>query len=136
MDAARRGRGGRGRRGGQGGRGRPKRTRDDSSYITLTNGRQIEYHPSFNFPPDVYSVMKQEDKDNLRNQRTEYKRQRQVQSMVTQHEPPQSQLPSEQPPVQIQTGSASQISQVSAGATTFMGGRNEQASQRQGQPRS
>ena len=36
----RRGRCGRGRRG-QGGRGRPKRARDDSSYITLTNVRQI-----------------------------------------------------------------------------------------------
>jgi len=75
-----RGRGSRGGRGGRGqvGRGRPKRTRDDSIYITLTNGQQIDYHPSLNFPHDVYIVMKQEDKDNLRNQQAEYKKRRQV----------------------------------------------------------
>ena len=80
--------------------------------------------------------MKQEDTNNLRNQRTDYKQQRQVQSMVTHQQPPQSQLPTNQPPAHIQTGAASQISQVSAGAITLMGGRNKQASQRQGQSRS
>ena len=44
-----RGRGpGRGRRGGRSNRG-AKRTRRDSTFITLTDGTRVEYHPSFNF---------------------------------------------------------------------------------------
>ena len=54
----RRGRGGRGGRGRGRGRGHPKRTRDDSTFITLTDGRRVEYHPSFNFSSDIYSKMK------------------------------------------------------------------------------
>ena len=77
------GRGGQGGRGGRGGRGRGgnKRTRPDSTMITLTNGKQIEFHPSFNFSGEIYGKMRQEDKDNLRNLRTEHKRQRQIQSI-------------------------------------------------------
>ena len=54
--------------------------------ITLTNGKHIEFHPSFSFPGDVYAKMKQEDKDNLRNQCIEYKRQRNLQAL-TQYNP-------------------------------------------------
>ena len=67
-----RGRGrGRGGRGGRSGRG-TKQTRTDSSFITLTDGTRIEYHPSFNFPPHIYKKMKQEDIDRLRAQRAKY----------------------------------------------------------------
>jgi hypothetical protein len=43
------GRGVRGRRG-RGGRGNSRLTRSDSKMITLTDGTQLEYHASFNFP--------------------------------------------------------------------------------------
>jgi hypothetical protein len=46
--------GGRGR-GGRGGRGnnrnRPQKTRNDSMYIILQDGQEIEYHTSFHFAP-------------------------------------------------------------------------------------
>jgi hypothetical protein len=59
------GRGGRGGR--QGGRGnRGTKTRTDSRMITLTDGTQIEYHASFNFPRHIYLKMKQEDQDNAK----------------------------------------------------------------------
>jgi hypothetical protein len=65
------GRGGRGRtgsnrnsqRGGRGRGGRGGRTRSDSRMITLTDGTQIEYHASFNFPRHTFLKMKQEDRD-------------------------------------------------------------------------
>ena len=122
------GRGGRGRgrfggRGGGRGRGRgTKRTRNDSTFITLTDGKQIEYHPSFNFPSDIYGKMKQADRDHLKRQREEYKRQRNVQQTTQQP----SANPPQQPPVaQVQTTGGTQVSQVTTGST-MMGGRNEQ----------
>jgi hypothetical protein len=42
---------------GRGGRG-PTKTRTDSRTITLTDGTQIEYHASFNFPRNVYLQIK------------------------------------------------------------------------------
>jgi hypothetical protein len=53
------GRGGRGGRlGGRGGRGTPRQTRTaDSRTITLTDGTQIEYHASFNFPRHIFMKM-------------------------------------------------------------------------------
>eukprot|EP00978_Attheya_sp_CCMP212_P040416 scaffold220304_cov29-Attheya_sp.AAC.1 len=41
---------GRGGHGGRGGRGEPRKTRNDSTIITLTDGQKVEYHASFNFP--------------------------------------------------------------------------------------
>jgi hypothetical protein len=57
-DSRGRGGGGRGGRGGRHGRG-------VNRMITLTDGTQIEYHASFNFPREVYLKMKQEDNDTL-----------------------------------------------------------------------
>ena len=65
------GRGGRGERGNRSG-GRGNRTRTDSRMITLTDGSQIEYHASFNFPRHVYMKMKQEDRDTLKRERAAY----------------------------------------------------------------
>ena len=71
-----RGGGGRGGRGGRhgrgGGRGSSRQTRTDSRMITLTDGTQIEYHASFNFPRHVYLKMKQEDRDTLKRERAAY----------------------------------------------------------------
>jgi hypothetical protein len=63
-----RGRGGRGR----GGRGRPARSRTDSSFITLSDGQEIEYHPSFHFPPNIFNKMRPQDRDRMTRERKEY----------------------------------------------------------------
>ena len=145
-----RGRGGRfngrgGRSGGgrsSGGRGRgQQRSRQDSSFITLTDGKVIEAHPSFNFTPDQWGKMQPQDKDNLRNQREEYKRSRQGgQQQPTPREIQYVQVV----PAQVQQDQASigQVSQLSIGQVTqippsisnlggtIMGGRNEQQENR------
>ena len=79
------GRGGRGRGRARGGRGRggSKRTRDDSTFITLTDGKQVEYHPSFQFSSEVYAKMKQSDKELMYQQREEYKRQHNSRSSIS-----------------------------------------------------
>ena len=63
-----RGRGG--RHGGRGGRG--TKTRVDSRMVTLTDGTQIEYHASFNFPRHVYPKVKQEDRETLKKESAPY----------------------------------------------------------------
>ena len=40
--------------------------------IALTDGTQIEYHASFNFPRNVFLKMKQEDRDTLKRERAAY----------------------------------------------------------------
>ena len=40
--------------------------------ITLTDGMQVEYHASFNFPRHVYLKMKQEDQDTLKCEHATY----------------------------------------------------------------
>ena len=166
------GRGGRGFGGrgqGRGGRGNSnpgrgnnsagmRRQRQDSTFLTLTDGSVIEYYPSFKFPPHIFEKMKERDKQMLYEQRANYRRSRQAQQFqVYPHQywhnpyPP----PSPVPQLTLQAGPAepsqsSQVSQitqhttrdtqltlpplppgnppsVSTGATSIMGGRNEQA---------
>jgi hypothetical protein len=66
-----RGRGGHGGRGGRGRNNGPK-SRPDSTFIKLTDGQEIEYHPSFHFPPHVFNKMKDEDRDQMQKERKEY----------------------------------------------------------------
>ena len=47
------------------------KTRTDSSIITLTDGHNIEYHPSFNFPRHIFQKMKRSDKNMLTRERIE-----------------------------------------------------------------
>jgi hypothetical protein len=61
------GRGGRGGRFGRGGRGNRQK-----EYITLKDGRKVEYHASFNFPADVFHQMQDADRDRLKREREEY----------------------------------------------------------------
>ena len=100
--------------------------RDDSSYITLANGKHVEYHASFNFPSEIYGKMKQEDRDKMKAESVEYKRSRSVQSVanVTQSPSATLSLSQTQPDATIQVG------KVNAAANTMMGGRNEQVNQR------
>lgn len=146
-----RGRHGRGRgRGRGGGRGQSgRRTREDSEMIRLTNGREIEYHPSFHFPDDVIRHFSQEQMDRLREQRAEYKRRRQSQGRDGQSRSIQEIVRAElqsfrdgqslandtaSVPAEVNTGNetAAQVSQVTTGTrgTTMFRGRNEQAAQR------
>jgi hypothetical protein len=67
-------------RGGRGGRGnnrnRPQKTRNDSTYITLQDGQEIEYHASFHFAPPIFNKMKEADRDQMQRERKEYNRQK------------------------------------------------------------
>lgn len=134
-----------------------RRQRQDSTFLTLTDGSVVEYHPSFKFPPHVFEKMKESDKQMLYDQRANYRRSRQAQQFQTYPNqqwhnpyPPPPHVPqlmiqaSTDPP---QSSQISQITQqttrdtqlslpplppgnpphVSAGPSSIMGGRNEQA---------
>lgn len=79
------GRGGRGRGGRGHGRGRGSNVRmtcTDSTIITLTDGEQIKYHPSFNFPPNIYRRVRAQDVERLKKERAEYRNKRAQQRSV------------------------------------------------------
>lgn len=65
-------RGSRGGQQGERGRGSGRQTRTDSRMITLTDGTQIEYHASFNFPRHTYLKMKQEYRDTSKRECAAY----------------------------------------------------------------
>ena len=125
------GRGGRGGRG-RGGRGQPRQTRTDSRMITLTDGSQIEYHASFSFPRHIFLKMKQEDKDTLRRERTAYnesqRHRAEIQELRTQIQDQGGAQATA--PTDVSVSQRSQVSQLSTG-NSIMGGRNEQANNRQ-----
>jgi hypothetical protein len=131
------GRGGRGgRHGGRGNRGNARQTRTDSRMITLTDGSQIEYHASFNFPRNIYLKMKQEDRDALKRERAAYNQNRgrsghsEIQELRSQIQELQQASGSTAASLPADTISVrSQVSQMTTG-TNIMGGRNEQASNR------
>ena len=80
------GRGGRGNRGNRGrGQQRTKqhdtseyvqKTRDDSTIMTLTNGKKIEYHPAFRFDQGVLDLFTKDQYDRLKTKRREYAQRR------------------------------------------------------------
>ena len=130
-----RGRGrGRGGRGG-GGRGRGNYFRPDGTkWITLTNGRQIEYHPSFNFPNKVYNMFTKEDKDMLRRDRETHRNKsnstsdrRMIEEMRAEIDQLRSHISTDVP---SQVGDSSQKSTISQVTASIMGGRNEQENKR------
>jgi hypothetical protein len=125
-----RGGGGRGGRGGRQGRGGNRRK--DSKTITLTDGTQIEYHASFNFPRHVYMKMKPEDRDTLKRERAAYNNTTGRNNRNSEIQELRSQIQE----LRQATGTGvstddtrSQISQVTT-STSIMGGRNEQANNR------
>ena len=130
------GRGGRGVRGrGAGRNGRPRQTRSDSRVITLTDGSQIEYHASFSFPRHVYMKFKPEDKETLRRERAAYNENRrnrnEVQELRTQLNDNATVSPLQRPVDEVSLSARTQVSQVTTGQHSVMGGRNEQAQNRQ-----
>ena len=108
-----------------------QKTRSDSSIITLTDGQNIEYHPSFSFPSHVFQKMKQADKERLKRERAEYKNKRKA-----------SEISTTAPVQQVNADHATQVSQVTQGTvagqsvasypsgSTIMGGRNERVNTR------
>ena len=68
--------GGRGRGGPSGcnqGRGRgPSRGHPNARFITRTNGRTIEIHPSYNFPSDIWDVIPYAERKRIVDERTQY----------------------------------------------------------------
>jgi hypothetical protein len=111
--------------------------------ITLTDGSQIEYHASFNFPRHVYMKMKQEDRDILKRERASYNQSRtggrdtrsEIQELRTQIQELQQGGSSSgltavvtSPPTDT-VSIRSQVSQITTGHS-IMGGRNAQTQQR------
>lgn len=103
--------------------------------ITLTDGTQIEYHASFNFPRHTYLKMKQEDRDTLKRERAAFNQRngrgnREIQELRSQIQELQqnSGATTATPPTDI-VSVRSQVSQIT-GNNSIMGGRNEQASNR------
>jgi hypothetical protein len=119
-------RGGRGGRFGRGSRPPLKKTRTDSTIITLTDGQQYEYHPSFNFPPHIFKKMKQQDMDKLKRERADYNKNKNTQSQIQELQRQLNQQSNQgtEVPDNVSLGQTSRVSQVSQG--TMMGGRNEQ----------
>ena len=107
-----------------------------SSFITRTNGKVIEYHPSFNFSPQVFAKIKPADKEWLKRERASYKKsrhqQRQIQELqqqlrdvkpiIKEHGNATDKVPSNV------SDHATHVSQLTQQSTSMMmGGRNEQA---------
>jgi hypothetical protein len=124
-------------RGGRGGRGSSRsgcsnnqRTRNDSRIITLTDGSQVEYHASFSFLRHVYLKFKPDDKETLCRECAAYNEQRRNRAEVQEL---CSQVTTSQVSPHVDSVSVSQSSHVSQVTTgqSVMGGRNEQAQNRQ-----
>ena len=145
-----RGRGGRGGGRGRGmssgvrtGRGRGNnRGHPNARFITGTNGRTLEIHPSYNFPPEIWNVIPPNEKRKIIEERNNYSNKRQRISAV-------QYAASVPPAISVNQGQhdASSVAGSMAGSsvgrnaetnsqaneqqsTSIMGGRNEQASLR------
>ena len=120
---------GRGRGRGRQGRGRfnNSRTRTDTKTITLTDGQQIEYHPSFKFPDNIYAKFKPADKQMLHKEREAYRNNKRrktvVQELQSQIDDLKSKIPDK-----MDTESLVQVSEVTNHLNTgesIHGGKND-----------
>lgn len=132
-----RGRGGRGR-GGRGGRGRGGRHGDgrsrsrghpDARNITGNDGNQIEVHASYNFPSPVWNNIPSAEKERLKQERINYKRQRTISALSS------DDIASIVSGLTNATGisiaaTSTGASQNNGAPSSIMGGRNEQAALR------
>jgi hypothetical protein len=107
------------------GNGRQKRSHRDSRQITLTDGKRIDAHASYNFPRHIWAKIPQNEKDRLTEERRQYKRSRnQGQNQNSQ----QASLTQSQ--VSDMSLSNAGSNDASNGGNSIMGGRREQASLR------
>lgn len=128
-------RGGRGRgpygRGGRTGRG-PGRGHPDARYITGIDGRTIEVHPAYNFPPAVWNNLPYIERKRITQERNDYRSSKRQKVSTT--ETTTSTING------VPSASNTIISNVSTDNTaaqipnSIMGGRNEQHSLRSRNP--
>jgi hypothetical protein len=45
--------------------------RSDSTYFSLSDGQEVEYHASFHFPPAIFNKMKDADRERMLRERKE-----------------------------------------------------------------
>ena len=114
------------------------KTRTDSTWITLTNGEVIEYHPSFRFGKKL-SLFPQELKDKLFKQREDYKKQKRNGNHNRNNNkgPSKRQIKKARTEIRQLAELVDLTSKSTHDARTAnanpMGGRNERYQQRQGQ---
>jgi len=140
-----RGRGRGGRNGGRGrgnfngrgqGRGRSNsRGHPGARFITGSNGRTIEIHPSYNFSPEIWSVIPHAERRRITEERTQYSNNKRQRISAVGTIPPSINLEANQP--QSTAASLSGMGSTNQSVNTnqyqvssIMGGRNEQASMR------
>ena len=138
----RKGRGERGRRG-------RNRNHPDQETIVLQNQQRIQYHPSYLFSREELCQMTQGQRERLKRERAEYRerqglpprrnrqtQQQQIQALMSEVatlRTNQEQGSIMNPPGDINTDQQTRISQITVGTagTGIIGGRNQQARQRQ-----
>ena len=129
------GRGGRSQgRGGRGGRGRGARRRrsrghPDARWVTGTDGRSIEVHPSYNFPPQVWNVLPQNEIAGINNERQQYRGNKRQRVSEVGTIPPAINVPDTTTHAHTNNSVISNVStQHQGGQPSIMGGRNSHAS--------
>ena len=129
-----RGRGGRGR----GGRGRGRgigqgqggyQQRNNSTMITLKNGKRIEYHVSYNFPMEIYSQFTDGQIDILKKERREYKQRTGGSGGSRGGNSKRSIVSNNSVPNSVRGDQSRAISQMTSGSS-MMGGQNKQRQKR------
>lgn len=133
--------GGRGGRGPSGrGRGRgTSRGHPNARIVTGTNGRPIEIHPSYNFPPGVWEVIPPAEKRRINEERAQYRASKRQKISSVAYVPPAINVQSDESNSLARTSitGAMSVGRVNAQINsnngyggTMMGGRNEQESVR------
>ena len=66
------------------------RKRNDSTFVTLTDGEVVEFHPTIRYPREIFMKFKYEDRQRLMEHRNAQQQARHVQSMgmYAPHYPP------------------------------------------------
>jgi hypothetical protein len=133
------GRGGRGRGGrGRGGRGRGRGERGDgrsrnrghpnARNVTGNDGNQIEVHASYNFPAHVWNNIPSAEKERLKQERINYKRQRTISALSS--DDIASIVSGLTNATGLSVAATSTVATPNSTTTSIMGGRNEQATLR------
>ena len=125
--------GGRGR-----GRGR-SRGHPDARFITGTNGRRLEIHASYNFPPEVWNAIPHAERRRINEERQQYRENKRMKVSEVAYVPRNINV---QDDARSHTGSAGGSTAPSRAVSesntdyngSIMGGRNEQAQLRARNP--
>ena len=117
---------GRGRGRGGGGRGHP-----EARWVTGTDGKSYEVHPSYKFNDNVWQALPYNEKQTILDQRKQYveDRKRNVSEISVDNRSNNNNNSNSQK-VPEQVSESSHISQITTGQGSIMGRRNEQASLR------